>query len=218
MSDDDLAQEKNADAFAELSFCLDNKSLTLMFRDAKDEGRKALKIRRKHNLSSSDTRVIALYTELTSLKEDDSEDLKDYMLRAETAASMLKKAGEVVSDSLVIAMMLKGLPSELKSFVTVTTQGRKPHTLSSFKQALRTHEETMKAYEKETDGDNVMLVKNQKIKCYGCGKIGHKKSEYRNPITCLRSSNGKQGQKRWCSVCRTKTHYTYQCREKTNED
>ena len=144
--------------------------------------------------------------------------LKDYMLREETASSMLKKAGEVVSDNLVIAMMLKGLPSELKSFVTVTTQRRKPHTLSSFKQALRTHEETMKACEKETDSDNVMFLKNQKIKCYGCGKIGHKKSECRNPITYLRSSSGKQGQKRWCSVCRTKTHYTYQCREKTNKD
>ena len=140
------------------------------------------------------------------------------MLRAETAASMLKKAGEVVSDNLVIAMMLKGLPSEFKSFVTVTTQRRKPHTLSSFKQALRTHEETMKACEKETDSDNVIFMKNQKIKCYGCGKIGHKKSECRNPNTYSRISSEKQGQKRWCSVCRTKTHYTYQCRKKTNED
>ena len=106
----------------------------------------------------------------------------------------------------------------MKSFVTVTTQRRKPHTLSSFKQALRTHEETMKACEKETDSNNVMFMKNQKIKCYGYGKIGHKKSGCRNPNTYSRSRSEKQGQKKWCYVCRTKTHYTYQCRKKTNED
>ena len=162
MSDDNLVQEKSAEAFAKLS-CLDDKSLTLIFRDAKDEGRNALKILCEHYLSSSETRVLGLHTELTSLKKDDGEDLTDYMLRAETTASMLKKAGEVVSDTLVIAMMLKGLPSEFKSIVPITTQRREPHTLSSFKQALRTHEETMKAYEKETDSDNVMFMKHIQV-------------------------------------------------------
>ena len=192
VSDDNLVQEKNAEAFAELLLCLDDKSLTLIFRDAKDEGRKALEI---HYLSSSETRVIGLYTELTSLKKDDSEDLTDYMLRAEATASMLKKAGEVVSDNLVIAMTLKGLPAEFKSFVTVTTQRKKPHTLSSFKQALRTHEDTIKACKKETDSDSMMFMKNHKIKCYGCGKISHKKSECRNPNTYSRISSEKQGQR-----------------------
>ena len=47
VSDNTLVQEKNAEALAELSLCLDDKILTLIFRDAKDEGRKALKILRK---------------------------------------------------------------------------------------------------------------------------------------------------------------------------
>ena len=34
------------------------------------------------------------------------------VLRAETAAASLKSAGETVSDSFLIAMVLKGLPTE----------------------------------------------------------------------------------------------------------
>ena len=172
----DLEPDKNAEAFAELSLCLDDKSLTLIFRDAKDDGRKALGILRGHYLSSSETRVIGLYTELTSLKKEDGEDLTDYMLRAETAASMLKTAGETVSDNLVVAMILKGLPAEFKPFITVTTQRKDPHSLSSFKQALRTHEETMKACEKDSGSDNVMFVKNQRVRCFRCGQIGPKRA------------------------------------------
>ena len=177
---ENLDAGKNAEAFAELTLCLDDKSLTLIFRDAKDDGRKALSILRGHYLSSSETRVIGLYTELTSLKKEDGEDLTDYMLRAETAAAMLKQAGETVSDNLVVAMILKGLPSEYQPFVTVTAQRREPHTLTSFKQALRTHEETMKVCEKDNNTDNVMFMGSQKIRCYGCGQLGHKRNECRN--------------------------------------
>ena len=45
-----------------------------------------------------------------------------YLLRAKTAAVCLKNAGEAISDSLLIAMILKGLPSEYKTFSTVITQ------------------------------------------------------------------------------------------------
>ena len=59
---------KNADAFAELIQVLDDRSLSLVIRDAADDGRKALAILREHYLSKGKPRVISLYTELTSLK------------------------------------------------------------------------------------------------------------------------------------------------------
>ena len=40
----DLDGAKNADAFAELVQCLDDRSLSLIIREAKDDGRKALKV------------------------------------------------------------------------------------------------------------------------------------------------------------------------------
>ena len=60
--------EKNANIFAELVQLLDDKSLSLIIRDAKDDGRAAIKILREHYLGSSKPRIITLYTELTSLK------------------------------------------------------------------------------------------------------------------------------------------------------
>ena len=51
----------------------------------------------------------------------------------------------MVSDSLLIAMVLKGLPSDFKIFSTVVTQKTDPMDFADFKKALRTFEETEKA-------------------------------------------------------------------------
>jgi len=56
--------EKNAEAFAELIQCLDDRSLSLVIRDAMDDGiRKALQILRDHYLGKSKPRIITLYTD-----------------------------------------------------------------------------------------------------------------------------------------------------------
>ena len=205
----DLNAEKNAEAFAELSLCIDDRSLSLVLRDAKNDGRKALKILRTHYQSSSETRVIGLYTELTSLKKAEGENVTDYLLRGETAAAQLKQAGETVSDNLIIAMILKGLPQEYKSFVTVTTQMKEKHDLASFKSALR-NEETAKACGESTE--NVMAVNNKKkefaFRCFGCGEIGHRKSEC--PV---KKSDAGEKRRRWCDNCKSPTHDTKYCRK-----
>lgn len=73
------------------------------------------------------------------------ENVTDYVLRAETAATSLKTAGETISDSLLIAMILKGLPqTRFKSFSTVVTQRDKEMSFGEFKVALRSFEETEK--------------------------------------------------------------------------
>ena len=65
-------QERNAVVFAELVQSLDDKSLSLIIRDASDDGRKALKILREHYLRSTKPRIISLYCELTSLYDPSS--------------------------------------------------------------------------------------------------------------------------------------------------
>ena len=100
LAQDKLSDDKNAEAYAELCLSLDDRSLSLIIRDAKNDGRKALEILRKHYLFSSETRVIGLFTELTTLKKEEAETLTDYVLRGETAAALLKNAGETVSDNL----------------------------------------------------------------------------------------------------------------------
>ena len=108
--------EANARVFAELVQFLDDKSLQLIMRDAKDDGKGALRILREHYRGSSKPRVIALYTELTSLCMK-SESLIDYIIRAENDSTSLKTAGEVVSDSLLIAMVLLLLITVINSLM-----------------------------------------------------------------------------------------------------
>ena len=65
--------EKNAEAYAELIQFLDDKSLSLVMRDAADDGREALQILRNYYQGRGKPRIISLYTELTSLQKSDSE-------------------------------------------------------------------------------------------------------------------------------------------------
>ena len=83
LAQDSPDAEKNANVFAELVQCLDDRSLTLIFRDAKDDGKKSLEILRQHYLGQSKPRIISLYTELTSISKSPDESCTDYVLRAE---------------------------------------------------------------------------------------------------------------------------------------
>ena len=70
------------------------------------------------------------------------EDTTDYLIRAERAATGLRKAGETITDNLFIAMILKGLPESFKPFVVVHTQLDKYKTLSAFEAALNNYSNT----------------------------------------------------------------------------
>ena len=74
----ELDAGKNAEAFAELALSVDDRTLSLILRDAKDKGREALNILRQHYMSASETRVSGLYTELTTLKKENAESLTTY--------------------------------------------------------------------------------------------------------------------------------------------
>jgi hypothetical protein len=197
--------DKNKDSFAELVQFLDDRSLSLVIREAKDDGRKALRILREHYKGKGKPRVISLYTELTSLKKEESESVTDYVIRAETAAVALKHAGEEVSDSLLIAMILKGLPPGFGTFSTVVTQREREMNLTDFKVALRGFEETERSRKMDLQSDSVMKMNSNKVKdnvCYNCSKPGHKAYECRNKKT------------RWCENCKSNTHDTKFCRRK----
>ena len=149
---EDIGEEKNAEAYAKLIQFLDDKSLSLVMRDAADDGRKALQILREHYAGSSSPRIISLNTELTSLIKRREESVTEYVIRAETAAAAaLRNAGEPVSDSLVIAMIVKGLPDCFQSFVAVITQSEKRQSISDFNVALRSFEETKKSRQHSED-------------------------------------------------------------------
>ena len=118
---DETDTERNEEAYNELIQFLDDKSLSLIMREASDNGREALRILRDHYAGKAKPRIISLYTELTSLRKEQNEGVTDYIIRTEATVTALRNAGEILSDGSIIAMVLKGLPSTFNPFSILVT-------------------------------------------------------------------------------------------------
>ena len=139
------SEDQKESAFAQLVQYLDPRSTSLIMRDALNDGRKAMQILRDHYKGSTHQRAISMWNALSSLQKHPSEQLTDYIIRAETAATSLKSSGEIVSDTMLIAMVMKGLPPSYKPFIVFVTQSDKVMTFLQFKTSIRTFEENERA-------------------------------------------------------------------------
>lgn len=101
---------KNEKAYSQLVQVLDHRSLSLIMRDAEDDGNAALTILRDHYTGKGKPRILTLYTQLCTLVKSSDMNMTDYVLKAEKLSNSLKSAGETITDSLLIAMVMKGLP------------------------------------------------------------------------------------------------------------
>ena len=117
--DDKINPNKNAEAFGQYFHYLDDRNLLLIIRDTNNDDRKDFKSLREHYLLPGKPRIIVLYTELTSLQKNLNENITDYAIQADNAATFLKNVGETISDELLIAMISKCLPKEYKAFSRV---------------------------------------------------------------------------------------------------
>ena len=212
---------KDADIYAELLQCLDDKSIALVMRDSSDSGRAAVKILREHYLRQSKPRLVQMYTELCTLSMSDSETITDFLIRAERASTALKAAGEVVSDGLLIAMVVKALPTHFETFATLASQNMNDDiSFMKFKVSLRSFEEAHSQRNQPENDNKVMktIVRDRgrdrvsnndgplKLTCYRCKEPGHKAADCYAKLPDNTSE-------RWCNYCKSTTHDTKFCRK-----
>lgn len=218
-NDDD--RQNNADCYAETVRLIDNKSLSLIRHEATDDGRKALKILREHYAGKSKPRIINMYTSLTKLHMEEKETVTDYLIRAENIITALREAGETLSDGLIVAMVLGGLPDSFKPLAVHVTQNEDNVTFADFKRRLRVYEESEKMKRTEPNTDNVM--KTHVIQGKGQSRPESSRKDEDADITCYKC--GTKGQrarkcykKVWCSCCKNTTHAESLCKKKHGQD
>lgn len=120
--------------WCELIQCLERKNV-MFIRSHKPNGLAAWKALKQYYKSSERPRIHATMAKLTSIQMTSGESISDYLTRAEDLQMDLTDVGEQISESLFVAMILKGLTRDYDAIVTLLTHGEKK-SLDEMKQDL----------------------------------------------------------------------------------
>ena len=180
--------------------------------ECKGNGPEAWKRLTAHFSSSETPRVMNLLEQLTSLSLKPTEEMTDYLIRAETLSSSLEVAGEKILEKLLVSVFLKGLPDRYEYFKTVHDFSKTPTPFSDLKKALKNFADSQKLKDcgnsSNTKSEAALFVSRDNSKkfsgkCFHCNKSGHMKSSY----------TVKQ-----CTFCKTFGHNESKCFQKSKLD
>ena len=90
-----------------------------------------------------------------------NKDVTAYTIQAETITTALKSSGEIISDRLLNASVMKGLPPSYEAFTVNINASQKAVTFAEFKVQLRNFEENKRANElgKNESSNGIMLMR-----------------------------------------------------------
>ena len=210
----DTAKEKLDDdrftLWCELVQSIDKRSLLLIKRDCKGNGLAAWTKLKEQYKSSARPRVMNLMGQFTSLKLASPESIADYLIRAEELCYDLEEAGETVSDSMLTSLVLKGLPREYESFVTVKNYsgGEVKLEFATLKKELLNYEMAQKPLANQEFSNSSF----QKVQCHGCKQFGHKASVCRSRNVKCHNCNEMGHMAKYCSAPRKEGNVCEYCK------
>ena len=123
--------------------------------------------------------------QLTSLSLKPTEEMTDYLIRAEPLSSSLEVAGEKISEMLLVPVVLIGLPDSYEFFKTVHDLSKIPTPFSDLKKALKDFADWQElkgcGNSSNTKSEGAFLVSRVNFKelfgkCFRCNKSGHRKT------------------------------------------
>ena len=171
--------------WAELVQCLDKRSIKMLKSECKGNGPEGWKRLTAHFSSSETPRVMNLLEQLTSLSLKPTEEMTDYLNRAETISSSLEVAGEKISETLLVSVVLEGLPDSYEYFRTMHDFSKTPTPFFDLKKALKNFADSQKLKDcgnsSNTKSEAALFVSRDNSKkvsdiCFRCIKCGHMKN------------------------------------------
>ena len=192
---------------------LDRESIRLVRNDGKHNGRKVFDILRNYYCGTGRSKILSLFTEVGSLKKEQSESVTNYILRAEEMILSLKQCKHPIEDMMAIALVVKGLPSDYRHFRTIVFQTDNIKSFEDLKAALINYEHDEIKMSSESSNEMVLNVKSNyqsKLKCFTCNKTGHKSYQCKDNVR--NASNGSSA--KWCKHCKSNTHNYKSCYRK----
>ena len=180
--------------------------------ECKRNGPEAWKRLTAHFSSSEMPRMMNLLEQLTSLSLKSTEEMTDYLIRAETLSSSLEVAGEKSSKKLLVSVLLKSLHDSYEYCEKVHGFSKTPTPFSDLKKALKIFADSQKLKDcgnsSNTKSEASLFVSRDNSKkfsgkCFRCNKSGHMKS----------SCTIKQ-----CSICKKFRHNESKCFKKSKLD
>jgi hypothetical protein len=200
LKEEDLTEHRYQ-LWCELIQCLQREA-GMLVRSCKGDGTKAWKVLNDHFRSGERPRIQQLLHALTNLKLMSSETVPAYLIRAEDLKLNLSEVGEVISDQMMCSVVLRGLPKDYESFVTVVNYGSTAKEFTALKIDLINFASDRKPENVQTAFFGGQTATGPK--CFTCKKPGHFK------VDC---PDRRGGSSATCHKCKRPGHFSKDCRQ-----
>ena len=184
----------------------------LVRRECSNQGSKAYKNLGQHFRSTGKPRIMTIMGKLTNLRMNGGENINDYIVRAEELSYALEDAGQQVGETMLVSLVLKGLPDSFETFVTIQNCIKENLEYEKVKKDLinfvnnKAESETPKGlHDVAAFSKDARAKVGCQGKCFNCDQSGHMSQK---------CPKGKAVKKQECSNCGKKNHSFEKCYSK----